>query len=87
MARVAQSIFGSQRGLLGSTKEERGMLKWYSLIDRGARDCVCERNSKKSPRDVGGGGGYMVGGKERERRREEYGGVEAQSQKIALRAR
>lgn len=25
--------------------------KWYSLIDRGARDSVCERNSKKSPLD------------------------------------
>lgn len=58
MARVAQSISGSQRGLLGSAKEERGTLKWYSLIDRGARDSVCERNSKKSPRDdMGGGGG------------------------------
>lgn len=57
-----------------------GGLKWYSLIDRGARDSVCEQNSKKSPRDEWGVGG---GGRQR---REEYGGVEAQSQKIALRA-
>lgn len=57
------------------------MLKWYSLIDRGARDSVCEWNSKKSPRDEGG---CMVGGREPERRKEEHGGVEAQSQKIAL---
>lgn len=41
-------------------------MKWYSLIDRGARDSVCERNSKKSPRDEGGGGGCMVGGSAKE---------------------
>lgn len=57
-------------------------MKWYSLIDRGARDSVCERNSKRSPRDEGGGGAWWEG----VQRREEYDGVEAQSQKIALRA-
>lgn len=31
-------------------------------------------------------GGCMVGGRQPERRKEEHGGVEAQSQKIALRA-
>ncbi|CAB1454849.1 unnamed protein product, partial [Pleuronectes platessa] len=51
MARVARSILGSKQGLTGSTKKERGSLEWYRLIDRGARDSVCERNSKKSPRD------------------------------------
>lgn len=45
---------------------------------------MCEWNSKKSPRDEGG---CMVGGREPERRKEEHGGVEAQSQKIALCAR
>lgn len=32
-------------------------LKWYSLIDRGARDRECEQNSKTSPETSGGGGG------------------------------
>lgn len=45
---------------------------------------MCEWNSKKSPRDERG---YVVGGREPERRKEEHGGVEAHSQKIALRAR
>ncbi len=80
-------FWGARGDSLGITKERRGMLEWYSLIDRGARDSVCERNSKESPRDGGGGCECMVGRRERERRREEYSGVEAQSQKIALRAR
>lgn len=68
MARVDQSIFGSQRELQSGTTEERGeggAVKWYSLIDRGARDSVCERNSKKSPRDEGGvhGGRECKGGR------------------------
>lgn len=61
-------------------------LKWYSLIDRGARDSVCERNSKKSPLDERAcmrAHVYVCVGGEGE---EVYGGVEAQSQKIALRA-
>ena len=74
IARVGQSIFGSRRVLLGSIKrEERGMLKWYRLIDRGARDGVCELNSKKSPRDEEGrweeaeeGGVWWSGGTEPE---------------------
>lgn len=43
---------------------------------------------KRAPETRRGGGVCVcvAGGKERERRREEYGGVEAQSQKIALRA-
>lgn len=53
--------------LPGSIREERGVLKWYSLIDRGARDCVCEWNSKKSPRDgegvEGGRNGASEGGR------------------------
>lgn len=76
MARVAPSIFlGAGGDYWAALKRRGGTLKWYSLIDRGARDSVCERNSKKSPRDEGGrggGGGCMVGGRERERRR---GGV------------
>lgn len=84
MARVAQSIFGSQTGLLGSSKEERGAVNWYSLIDREARDSVCEQNSKKAPEMKRG---CMDGGWEPELRREELSGVEAQSQKITLRVR
>lgn len=63
---VAYSIFGSQRGLLGSTEEKRGAQKWYGLIDRGARDSVCERNSKKSPRDVEGVHGGRKGARAKE---------------------
>lgn len=56
--------------------------KWYGLIDSEGRDSVCEQNSKESLQDgVGveeGWGGVHEGG-------ERWGGVEAQSQKIALR--
>lgn len=53
MVRVAWSISGSQRGCWAVPNQERGSLKWYILIDRGARDSVCEWNSKKSPQDEG----------------------------------
>jgi len=66
IARVAQSILGSQGDHWAVLKAERGVLKWYSLIDRGARDSVCEQNSKKSPRDEEGVHGGRKGARAKE---------------------
>lgn len=71
MFRVAQSIFGSQRGLLGSNSEGRGAPIWYSLIDRGEeQETVCvsgivKRATEKRRGGVHGGrkGAVFEGGR------------------------
>lgn len=51
--------------------------KWYSLIDSGGGDGVCEQNSKRSLQDEGVGGGGVARGKGEGvcMRKEENGGV------------
>lgn len=54
-------------------------MKWYSLIEE--RETACVSGIVKRAPEMGGGAWW-----EGVQRREEYDGVEAQSQKIALRA-